>query len=644
MPAISVIIPVYNAEKYLERCLDSVCNQTLRDIEIICVNDYSTDDSLNILNSYVKQYPNIKLINCDHNGGESIARNIGIANASGDYIGFVDNDDKIDLDFYEKLYRKAIETNADIVKGNVIEIKYDGTSICRKTNEKIHLSNNKMLFYGDWWSAIYRRDLIFSNNIKLLENYPLGADSMFVYKALLLADSLELVNDSYYYYIRREDSGASKILSIEKIKSFLTIIQMIIDDANQRDLSLLSEEAYNVVFAHFFEILATIPYQNKSDEAISIASENLFSFYNKYKYDKATLFNKGTLLYPFDYLQNALNQNVDKTFDKIKEFSKYKTQVLYQIRKKNITTMKNGLPIPIFLASDNNYAPFISTTIASICDNTKNDCIFYILDNGITKENRDKIKDLNNIFDNFSIEFIAVDSNFEFRNLCDTKMYSKSMYNRFLIPYLKPDIDKAIYSDVDVIVYGDIQEMYLENLEGYALGAVWEDFFEKSLNIQRKKNLDLASNHRYFSSGNLLFDCKKWREENILAKLLDLGEKYKNVLKWPDQDILNKYFACNYKQLDRKYCFTDLCYEYSNPKFLIRHYTGLLKPWKISPNLKSSLFPDTQRFWYYAKVTPFYRELLNSCLVKTQEELLIWQVKMKYQKIMESKKEYVNAK
>lgn len=113
MPKVSVIIPVYNTEKYLRKCLDSVCNQTLSDIEIICVNDCSPDNSLEILNEYAQKDNRIKVINFEENKGVSIARNTGIDSATGEFIGFVDADDFVDLDFYEKLYNKATETGAD---------------------------------------------------------------------------------------------------------------------------------------------------------------------------------------------------------------------------------------------------------------------------------------------------------------------------------------------------------------------------------------------------------------------------------------------------------------------------------------------------------------------------------------------------
>ena len=165
--------------------------------------------------------------------------------------------------------------------------------------------------------------------------------------------------------------------------------------------------------------------------------------------------------------------------------------------------------IPIFLSSDNNYAPFVATTIASICDNTKSFCDFYILDGGIEEENKEKICQLKTLFNNFSIEFIQIDLEKEFKGFKDNMHFTKSMYSRFLIPILKPEIKKALYSDVDIIALGDIKEMYLENLEGYAIGAVWEAHNEKSVNAKKRKLYELSSLHRFFSSGNIIIDCSK---------------------------------------------------------------------------------------------------------------------------------------
>lgn len=166
MALISVIIPVYNASAYLKRCLDSVVNKRYWTLSNLCY-DCSNDNSLEILNEYRNKYSNLKIIDCKFNGGESKARNIGLDHVTGEYIGFVDNDDEIDLDFYENLYNKAITTNADIVKGNVIETSVDGVSSFSHINNEI--SESKWCFHYEWWSAIYRTKIVKENNIHLLE-------------------------------------------------------------------------------------------------------------------------------------------------------------------------------------------------------------------------------------------------------------------------------------------------------------------------------------------------------------------------------------------------------------------------------------------------------------------------------------------
>ena len=135
--------------------------------------------------------------------------------------------------------------------------------------------------------------------------------------------------------------------------------------------------------------------------------------------------------------------------------------------------------IPIFLSSDNNFAPFVATTIASICDNTKSFCEFYILDGGITEENKEKICQLKDKFSNFLIEFIGINELIDesFKNaVINERYFSKSMYSRLLIPTIKPDLRKVIYSDVDVIFKCDIEQYYQQNIEGYAIACVQAPF------------------------------------------------------------------------------------------------------------------------------------------------------------------------
>ena len=119
MKDISIIVPVYNAEKYLVKCLDSLVNQTKKNIEIILVNDGSKDKSIDILNEYKEKYPDMITIISQENQGQSAARNSGIENATGKYIDFVDSEDYVSENMFEKLYEKAIEKDFDVVASNV---------------------------------------------------------------------------------------------------------------------------------------------------------------------------------------------------------------------------------------------------------------------------------------------------------------------------------------------------------------------------------------------------------------------------------------------------------------------------------------------------------------------------------------------
>ena len=122
IPKISIIIPIFNTEKYLKTCLNSVLNQTLKEIEIICINDGSTDNSLKIIEEYASKDKRIKFIS-QKNNGVSYARNKGLEIATGEFIGFVDSDDYASKNFFEKLYNSALKTNSDIACGEIVKIE-----------------------------------------------------------------------------------------------------------------------------------------------------------------------------------------------------------------------------------------------------------------------------------------------------------------------------------------------------------------------------------------------------------------------------------------------------------------------------------------------------------------------------------------
>ena len=167
---ISIIVPVYNAQKYLVQCLESLVQQSYNDIEIIAVNDCSTDESLTILREYASRDKRIKVIDLPVNQGVSSARNKGLAAARGEYIAFVDNDDWVDVDRYEKMYALAVKNDFDAVLDGFVGDDGNGKIRYSRpiTNKMCVLSGTQMIqkmFFGEGnaltpWHGIYKRSII----------------------------------------------------------------------------------------------------------------------------------------------------------------------------------------------------------------------------------------------------------------------------------------------------------------------------------------------------------------------------------------------------------------------------------------------------------------------------------------------------
>lgn len=213
-PKVSIIIPVYNAEKYIGKCLETVCNQTLKDLEIIVINDGSTDNSYEIINEYKNKDNRIITYNLK-NQGPSKARNKGLEIAKGDFIGFVDADDWCEVTMFEKLYNRAIKNNLDMVmcyattfNAQTQAFNYEDTYFSMKDfPEEL---KNKTFTYKDIkdvffripvvaWNKLYKRELIVDNNIKF-PDFLYFEDNVFSLHTLIKAKRIELLEENLIYY------------------------------------------------------------------------------------------------------------------------------------------------------------------------------------------------------------------------------------------------------------------------------------------------------------------------------------------------------------------------------------------------------------------------------------------------------------
>lgn len=213
---ISIIVPCYNCEKYIESCLKSIVYQTYDNLEIIVVNDGSTDGSAEIITRFLSD-TRVKYIE-QSNGGESAARNTGLLAATGEYVGFVDSDDYIDNDMYRKMYEMISESDSDMAICNYNQI-YDEQikySYSTMTGKNFNIQDDVL---GYWmqicatvrpnnyvWTRLYKRSIIIKSGVKF-DKYIHSADTLFNFKLLPHINKCVVVNEGLYNYVQRLGSG-----------------------------------------------------------------------------------------------------------------------------------------------------------------------------------------------------------------------------------------------------------------------------------------------------------------------------------------------------------------------------------------------------------------------------------------------------
>lgn len=241
MPKVSIILPIYNVEKYLPKALDSATNQTYKNIEIICINDCSPDNCLKILNEYSQKDNRIKIINHENNRGLSAARNTGLEIASGKYIYFLDSDDWIDEDYIEKMVRAIEKSVSDVVINRSVVTEKENNSIRYiHPHAETFITNNYLdkkqaiqNLIWNAWTKILKKSFIDKYQLLFPEGF-VNEDLYFHYVSLAHADKIYLIDESNYHY-RSRNSGIS---TNEKQKDLeiLKIFDLIFDYYKKNDL------------------------------------------------------------------------------------------------------------------------------------------------------------------------------------------------------------------------------------------------------------------------------------------------------------------------------------------------------------------------------------------------------------------------
>ena len=286
MVKVSVIVPVYNVYEYLEKCLNTLVNQTLKDIEIIVVNDGSPDNSEEIIDKFAKKYDNIKAFKKE-NGGLSDARNYGIKKATGEYIAFVDSDDYVSYDMYEKMYNKAKSGNFDMV---VCDLNYiypdkEVRAYANIPHDTTDIKKAMINIYPSAWNKLFKRKII--SNFEFKKGIWFE-DVEFIYRVLPYIKTIGCVHEPFYQYLQREGSITRK--QDKRIYNYIDNLNGVVDYYKENDLydKYYKELEYTYVryiYATFIK-QATIFDQKEYDKAVSMAIQNVKEHFPKYYKNK----------------------------------------------------------------------------------------------------------------------------------------------------------------------------------------------------------------------------------------------------------------------------------------------------------------------------------------------------------------------
>ena len=535
---ITVIVPVYNVENYLRKCLDSIIAQTYKNIEIIVVNDGSTDASGQICQEYTQIDNRIVYIEKE-NGGLSEARNVGLDKMTGSYVTFIDSDDWAELDYVEILYKKIIEYQADISVGNYYSYNEDeetyyfhiyGDSYYEKVYDNVSIFENlyesqemKSFALISAWGKLYKAKLF---DYLRFEKGKLGEDGYFNQKMYLSVNKVVYLNKGLYAY--RQRSGSITNTWTEKWMHALV-------DAMSERITLLANMGYPLekhlaVYRQMLEVsLANGQASGLSDTAT----------YKEFEM-------KRTLL-------NQLSRQEQK-------------------EKKAVV-----------LAANYGYVDQVLTTIKSICYHNRS-IRFYLINSDFPNE---WFKQLNKRLEKFDSEIINCRVTSEQISLYKTDISYTVFLRYFVADFVKED--KALYLDCDLVVTKNLDDLFATDLQDYPLAAI-RDFGGRAY-----------FGREIFNAGVLLINNALWKQDNITQKLIDLTNEWHDKVDQADQSILNMLFENKWLELDFDNNHIVIHERFANYSFPdgqeypgIIHYLSERKPWQVHAG---QTYRDV--WWYY---------------------------------------------
>lgn len=262
MPKVSVIVPVYNVQDYIEKCINSLVNQTLQDIEIIIVNDGSKDSSVKIINQFIKQYPKKIIYLEKENGGLSDARNYAMSYAKGKYIAFLDADDYVEFDTYEKMYEIAKNENSDMVE---CDFYWEYPNKVKKDIGQAYNGKKEMIqkVRVVAWNKLIKREILTKTNIKFPKGYRYE-DVEFTYKLVPYLNKVSFLKEPCIHYVQRENSISNS--QNEKTRQIFDVLDNVIDFYKKNQIYDKYKEELEYVYTRYLlcsSLLRMVKIENK---------------------------------------------------------------------------------------------------------------------------------------------------------------------------------------------------------------------------------------------------------------------------------------------------------------------------------------------------------------------------------------------
>ena len=372
---VSIIIPVYNSEKFLKECVDSIINQTYNNIEIILVNDGSIDTSGEICDQYVSIDNRIKVLH-KTNGGLVNARKEGLKLSTGDYILYVDGDDWIETNLVENYLKAVLEYNADVViashkeslagrletyKNNIPPGYYDKEKLISIVYPKM-IYNGKFSQFGIFsysWGKLYKRDLLYNNQLKVRDDVTIGEDALCLYPTLLDAERIVVLEQPYYYYRQRADSLTKvwRTIDVDIIEKIYYDFKIILSDRKMLDIILPQV---------YYYILSLLTVSTNGPESNS--SNNLYPFNESNIGENLVVYGGGT--FGQHIYKKIINSNKYNIVGWIDDWHEYYSE----------------LKLPVDGFEKLKYLKYDNILLSLIDEDNSNDAVEKLIKHGVPKE------------------------------------------------------------------------------------------------------------------------------------------------------------------------------------------------------------------------------------------------------------------